>query len=92
MNHSEYPPELGVLQRYPGQGLVAKEGFRMPSWVEGELLVLSPRGPITRGAELGLLYNMASLRGQEHYLVMFKKVTLEELIPCTSQLDDALAR
>lgn len=92
LNPSEYPPELGTLQRYQGQGLVAKEGFRMPSWVDGELLVLSPKGPVTRGAELGLMYNMTSLRGKEHYLVLFKKVDLEEFIQCATQLQDSLSR
>jgi hypothetical protein len=73
-----YPPEFGVGQRYKGQGRVAREGYAHAKWVDGELLTFSAGNPLTRGAELGFVYNMDSAR---RFLLLFTKVRLEELLP-----------
>jgi len=71
-----YPPELGVVARYKGQGMVAKEGYKHPKWVDGELLQLSKSNPLTKGAELGFVFALDGLR---RYLILFAKLDLDEI-------------
>lgn len=73
-----YPPEYGVQQRYKGQGRVAREGYSAAKWVEGELLTFSASNPMTRGAELGFVFNIDAAR---KYLLLFTKVKLDKLTP-----------
>lgn len=73
-----YPPEFGVQQRFRGEGRVAKEGYASAKWVEGELLTFSAVNPLTRGAELGFVYNMDASR---RYLLLFTKVDMDRVIP-----------
>lgn len=71
-----YPPELGVVARYKGQGMVAKEGYKNAKWVDGELLQLSRSNPLTKGAELGFVFALDGLR---RYLILFAKLDLDEI-------------
>jgi hypothetical protein len=73
-----YPPEYGVQQRYKGQGRVAREGYAAAKWVDGELLTFSAANPMTRGAELGFVFNIDASR---KYLLLFTKVKLNEILP-----------
>ena len=74
-----YPPQLGVVARYPGQGLAALPGFRQPQWVAGELLVLdggSGEGSeMCGGASLAFLWEVP---GRKRFLICFRKLQL----PC----------
>ena len=72
-----YPPEYGVQQRYKGQGRVAREGYSAAKWVDGELLTFSASNPMTRGAELGFVFNIDAAR---KYLLLFTKVKLDKLM------------
>ena len=71
-----YPTELGVVARYKGQGMVAKEGYKHAKWVDGELLQLSKSNPLTKGAELGFVFALDGLR---RYLILFAKLDLDEI-------------
>lgn len=73
-----YPPEYGVQQRYKGQGRVAREGYSAAKWVDGELLTFSAANPMTRGAELGFVFNIDANR---KYLLLFTKVKLDKILP-----------
>jgi hypothetical protein len=73
-----YPPEYGVQQRYKGQGRVAREGYSAAKWVDGELLTFSAANPMTRGAELGFVFNIDASR---KYLLLFTKVKLDKILP-----------
>ncbi|KAG7673058.1 hypothetical protein Ndes2526B_g05371 [Nannochloris sp. 'desiccata'] len=73
-----YPPEYGVQQRYKGQGRVAREGYSAAKWVDGELLTFSAANPMTRGAELGFVFNIDANR---KYLLLFTKVRLDKILP-----------
>ena len=73
-----YPPEYGVQQRYKGQGRVAREGYSAAKWVDGELLTFSATNPMTRGAELGFVFNIDANR---KYLLLFTKVRLDTILP-----------
>jgi Cyclin D1 binding domain len=75
-----YPPEYGVQQRYKGQGRVAREGYSAAKWVDGELLTFSAANPMTRGAELGFVFNIDASR---KYLLLFTKVKLDKILPST---------
>ena len=76
-----YPPEYGVMQRYKGQGRVAREGYSAAKWVDGELLTFAASNPIARGAELGFVFNIDASR---KYLLLFTKVKLDEIAPSLS--------
>lgn len=67
-----YPVEYGIQARYPGQGRVAREGFKSAKWVDGELLVLTKSNSITRGAELGFVFNVDASR---KFLLLFENIT-----------------
>lgn len=71
-----YPIEYGVQARYPGQGRVAREGYSSPKWVDGELLALTKSNPITRGAELGFVFNVDS---SKKFLLLFERIPFEFL-------------
>lgn len=72
--HVGYPPELGVVARYKGEGRVAKPGFVDSSWVEGELLVLDGQGgQLTGGAQLGFVW---AVPGERRFLILFSKLAL----------------
>lgn len=75
-----YAPEFSVQQRYKGQGKVAREGYSNAKWVDGELLTFSAANPITRGAELGFVYEVDS---QHKFVLLFTKVDLEKLVAQT---------
>ena len=79
-----YPPEYGVMQRYKGQGRVAREGYSAAKWVDGELLTFSAANPMTRGAELGFVFNIDAAR---KYLLLFTKVKLDKLMSAQQQHD-----
>ena len=66
-----YPVEYGVQARYPGQGRVAREGYSSPKWVDGELLTLTKSNPITRGAEIGFVFQVDQSR---KFLLLFERV------------------
>ena len=72
-----YPPELGVVARYRGEGRVAQDGYTNAKWVEGELLQFSAGAPLTRGAELGFVFSMDGMR---RFLVLFTRVNLDDLM------------
>jgi hypothetical protein len=67
-----------VQQRYKGQGRVAREGYSAAKWVDGELLTFSATNPMTRGAELGFVFNIDANR---KYLLLFTKVRLDTILP-----------
>jgi len=70
--HDGYPEALGVVARYPGEGRVAKHGFKEPSWVSGELLVFDGRSGVTDGSELGFVWHESPRR----FLILFSKLQL----------------
>lgn len=70
----EYPPDLGVVVRYKGEGRIAATGYRNPRWVEGELLQFSSNSPVTRGAQLGFVW---SVPGEKKFLILLNKVDLD---------------
>jgi hypothetical protein len=72
---NEYPPELGVVARYRGQGRVAAKGFSNPRWVEGELLQFTGNSLVTRGAQMGFVWVVP---GERRYLILLSRIDLEE--------------
>jgi hypothetical protein len=72
-----YPPQLGVLARYPGQGLASLPGGRGPQWVPGELLLLDggsgPERALCNGARLAFLWQVPDKRS---FLIAFHSLTL----------------
>ncbi|QDZ18233.1 DUF3506 domain-containing protein [Chloropicon primus] len=57
-NQYRYPEELAVQHLYRGRGQTARDGYADPKWVDGELLVLSPRSIIGGGAPLAFVFCM----------------------------------
>ncbi|KAL6784109.1 EX1 [Auxenochlorella protothecoides x Auxenochlorella symbiontica] len=78
-----YPPELGVTARYAGRGRVAEPGFKNPRWVNAELLQFASGNPMTRGAELGIVFSVSRT---QRYLILFNRVDLESLEEDASSL------
>ena len=69
-----YPDELGVVARYPGEGRVARPGFRGQRWVPGEFLQLDGRGgKLTGDAELGFVW---AVPGERKFLILFNRLVL----------------
>lgn len=66
-----YPIEYGVQARYPGQGRVAREGYSSPKWVDGELLTLTKSNSMTRGAEVGFVFNVDA---SKKFLLLFERI------------------
>lgn len=78
LDPNEYPPELGVVSRYKGEGRIALQNFSNPRWVDGELLQFSRNNsPATRHADLGFVWSMP--QGSK-YLILLNRVSLEELV------------
>eukprot|EP00887_Chlorella_sp_A99_P003539 scaffold7.g3539.t1 len=77
-SRSGYPPELGVVARYQGQGRVAQMGFQRPTWVDGELLVFAANNAVWGGAELGFAFHVDS---GNRFLILFSRLYLEDLLP-----------
>lgn len=71
----EYPPELGVVARYKGEGRIAATGYRNPRWVEGELLQFSSGTPVTRGAQLGFVFCIPEER---KFLILLNRIDLSQ--------------
>ena len=70
----KYPFEYGVVARYPGQGRVAREGFKDPKWVEGELLKFSTfSGGKFGAAEWGFVFEVGEGR---RFLLLFERLRL----------------
>mmetsp|Transcript_6744 Transcript_6744/g.11480 ORF Transcript_6744/g.11480 Transcript_6744/m.11480 type:complete len:863 (-) Transcript_6744:436-3024(-) len=69
-----FPDELGVIARYQGEGRIAEKGFQDAKWCGGELLVFSPRSPLTAGAELGFVFNVP---GERRFLILLDKLNLQ---------------
>jgi hypothetical protein len=72
-----YPPELGVLARYPGQGLAGLPGAKAPMWVPGELLILDggsgPERSLCCGARIAFLWTVPDRR---NFLIVFHRLQL----------------
>lgn len=72
-----YPPQLGVVARYAGEGLAALPGFRQPQWVPGELLVLDEGvgegSEMCGGARLAFLWEVP---GRKRFLICFRRLQL----------------
>jgi hypothetical protein len=70
----KYPFEYGVVARYPGQGRVAREGFKDPKWVEGELLKFSSfSGGKFGNAEWGFVFEVGA---EKRFLLLFERLKL----------------
>ncbi|KAK9862415.1 hypothetical protein WJX84_010278 [Apatococcus fuscideae] len=83
-SRDQYPPELGVVGRYRGQGRIAKAGHKEARWVDGELLRFATNNPATHGAELGFVWSVPQ---DKRYLVLLNKVELDD--PMQDDEDDS---
>lgn len=72
-----FMPELGVVARYKGQGVVAQAGFKGVKWVDGEVLVFATGAKVTGNAELGFMWCFPN---GKRLLILLNRIDLQDLL------------